>query len=180
MVITYSQGLKDRGGGLWNIICQNFVADKQIFNLVFRFFVNVEKYIPTKLTCKSVVSEHSFILVCLILHPRVRGGVGGLGGGGLGHWWNWVLIIMLCKLSYSFYKNPHHLEEDFIDDYTCMLWWFVHTYKIGTKTNFNLLLKMFSIQKISFILEYKFISMTPQKSWICKGVLLVMGNNKMP
>ena len=60
------------------------MADKQIFNLVFRFFVNVEKYIPTKLTCKSVVSEHSFILVCLILHPRVRGGVGGLGGGGVG------------------------------------------------------------------------------------------------
>ena len=54
------------------------MADKQIFNLVFRFFVNVEKYIPTKLTCKSVVSEHSFILVCLILHPRVR----GVGGGG--------------------------------------------------------------------------------------------------
>ena len=42
--------------------------------------MNVEKYIPTKLTCKSVVSEHSFILVCLILHPRVRGG----GGGGVG------------------------------------------------------------------------------------------------
>ena len=66
------------------IICQNFVEDKQIFlvlfNLVFRFFVNMEKYIPTKLTCKSVVSEHSFILVCLILHPRVRGGWGGRGG----------------------------------------------------------------------------------------------------
>ena len=44
--------------------------------------MNVEKYIPTKLTCKSVVSEHSFILVCLILHPRVRGGGGG--GGGVG------------------------------------------------------------------------------------------------
>ena len=42
--------------------------------------MNVEKYIPTKLTCKSVVSEHSFILVCLILHPRVRGWGGGRGG----------------------------------------------------------------------------------------------------
>ena len=57
------------------------MEDKQIFlvlfNLVFRFFVNVEKYIPTKLTCKSVVSEHSVILVCLILHPREEGGRGG-------------------------------------------------------------------------------------------------------
>ena len=82
MMITYSQRLKDRGGELCNIICQNFVEDKQIvlvlFNLVFRFFVNVEKCIPTKLTCKSVVSEHSVILVCLILHPR-EGGGGGMG-----------------------------------------------------------------------------------------------------
>ena len=82
-----------------------FVQDKQIFlvlfNLVLRFFVNVEKYIPTKVTCKSVVSEHSCILLCLILHPRGE------------HWWNWVLI-KLCKLSGSFYKNPHHLEDDFI------------------------------------------------------------------
>ena len=58
------------------------MEDKQIvlvlFNLVFRFFVNVEKYIPTKLTSKSVVSEHSVILVCLILHPS------GGGGGGAG------------------------------------------------------------------------------------------------
>ena len=57
------------------------MEDKQIFlalfNLVFRFFVNVEKYIPTKLTCKSVVSEHSVILVCLILHPREGGGGDG-------------------------------------------------------------------------------------------------------
>ena len=59
-----------------------FVQDKQIFlvlfNLVLRFFVNVEKYIPTKVTCKSVVSEHSCILLCLILPPW-RGG-GGMGG----------------------------------------------------------------------------------------------------
>ena len=44
MAITCSQRLRDRGGGLWNIICQNFVKDRQIFlvlfNLVFRFFVN--------------------------------------------------------------------------------------------------------------------------------------------
>ena len=57
------------------------MEDKQsflvLFNLVFRFLVNVEKYIPTKLSCKSVVSEHSFILVCLILHSRGEGGGGG-------------------------------------------------------------------------------------------------------
>ena len=57
-----------------------FEEDKQIFvvlfNLVFRFFVNVEKYIPTKVTCKSVVSEHSCILLCKIWH-RGRGGGGG-------------------------------------------------------------------------------------------------------
>ena len=45
------------------------------------------KVYPNK-TCKSVVSEHSFILVCLILHPRVRGGGGGGWdtdeGGGVG------------------------------------------------------------------------------------------------
>ena len=40
------------------------------------------KVYPNK-TCKSVVSEQSFILVCLILHPRVRGGVGGGGVGTL-------------------------------------------------------------------------------------------------
>ena len=49
-------------------------------------------YIPTKVTFKSIVSEHSFIFVCLIFHPRGE------------HWWNWVLIIMLCKLSDSFGK----------------------------------------------------------------------------
>ena len=45
MAITYSQRLRDRGGGLWNIICWHFVKDGQIFlvlfNLVFRFFVNM-------------------------------------------------------------------------------------------------------------------------------------------
>ena len=50
-------------------------------------------YIPTKVTSKSIVSEHSFIFVCLIFHPRGE------------HWWNWVLIIMLCKLSDSFGKR---------------------------------------------------------------------------
>ena len=44
MAITYTQRLRYRGGGLWNIICQNFVKDRQIFvvlfNPVFRFFVN--------------------------------------------------------------------------------------------------------------------------------------------
>ena len=166
MVITYSQRLKDRVGGLWNIICQNFVEDKQIFlvlfNLVFSFFVNVEKDIPTKLTCKSVLSEHSFILVWTDFSSKGRG-----------HWWNWVLIIMLCKLSDPFYKNPHHLEDDFILMIT-------HVFCDNLLTNFNLMFKMFSIQKISFILEYKFISMALWKSWISKGVLLVMGNNKMP
>ena len=34
-------------------------------------------HIPTKVTSKSIVSEHSFIFVCLIFHPR-----GGGGGGG--------------------------------------------------------------------------------------------------
>ena len=88
---------------------------------------------------------------------NLHGGGGGRGAGGR-HWWSWVLIMMLCKLSDSFYKNPHHLEGDFI--LMIILWWFVYTYKIGAKTNFNLMLKMFSIQKISFNLEYKFISMT--------------------
>ena len=37
---------------------------------------------------------------------------GGRGGWGE-HWWNWVLIKH-CKLSGSFHKNPHHLEDDFI------------------------------------------------------------------
>ena len=33
---------------------------------------------------------------------------------------------MLCKLLDSFYKNPHHSEND------------VYTYKINAKKNFNL------------------------------------------
>ena len=179
MVITYSQGLKDRGGGLWNIFAKTSWQTNKFFSsfstLCSGFSWTWKSISQQNLLVKALFRNTlSFLYVWFCIQ-----GWGG-GGGVLGHWWNWVLIIMLCKLSDSFYKNPHHLEEDFIDDYTCMLWWFVHTYKIGTKTNFNLLLKMFSIQKISFILEYKFISITPQKSWICKGVLLVMGNNKMP
>ena len=84
MVITYSQRLKDRGDGLRNIICQNFVKDKQIFlvlfSLVFRFFVNVEKYIPTELTCKSVALERCFRFCCMIEFAWGGGGGGGAGG----------------------------------------------------------------------------------------------------
>ena len=53
------------------------------------------------------------------------------------HWWNCVLIIMLCKLSDSFDKNPHHLEDDFI--LIIILWWVVYTYKIGAKKNILML-----------------------------------------
>ena len=53
------------------------------------------------------------------------------------HWWNCVLIIMLCKLSDSFDKNPHHLEDDFIRIIIpCRV---VYTYKIGTKKNILML-----------------------------------------
>ena len=55
---------------------------------------------------------------------------------------------------------------------------FIHT-KLAQKRILILCLKcMFSIQKISFILEYKFISMTLWKSWISKGVLLVIGQQQ--
>ena len=40
-----------------------------LFNPVFRFFLNMQKCIPTKPFCKSIVPERSFILECLILHP---------------------------------------------------------------------------------------------------------------
>ena len=53
------------------------------------------------------------------------------------HWWNCVLIILLCKLSDSFDKNPHHLEDDFI--LIIILWWVVYRYKIGAKKNILML-----------------------------------------
>ena len=53
------------------------------------------------------------------------------------HWWNCVLIIMLCELSDSFDKNPHHLQDDFI--LIIILWWVVYTYKIDAKKNILML-----------------------------------------
>ena len=78
-------------------------------------------------TCKSISQQNLFVkalfrntLSFLNVWFSIQGGK---------HWWNCVLIIMLCKLSDSFYKNPHHLGDDFL--LIIILWWFVYTYKIG-------------------------------------------------
>ena len=53
------------------------------------------------------------------------------------HWWNCVLVTMLCKLSDSFDKNSHHLEGDFIP--IIILWWVVYTHRIDAKKNILML-----------------------------------------
>ena len=47
------------------------------------------------------------------------------------HWCNWVLVIMLCNLSDSFYRNPHHLEDDFV--LIICFWWFIYQITLGAR-----------------------------------------------
>ena len=121
---------RDRGGGLWNIICYNFVKDRQIFVVLFNLM-----FWDFSWTCKSISQQDLHVkalfrntLSFLYVWFCIQWGE---------HWWNCVLIIMLCKLLDSFDKKPHHLEDDFL--LIIILWWVVYTYKIDAKKNILML-----------------------------------------
>ena len=118
MTITYSQRLRDRGGGLWNIICQIFFLS---FSTLFSDFLCS--------ACKSISQQNLLVKILFwdtlsFLYVWFCIQVGE-------HWCNWVLVIMLCNLSDSFYRNPHHLEDDFV--LIICLWWFIYQITLGAR-----------------------------------------------